>query len=203
MTNPPTIGTSWITVNTASATTQGYDTGLIETSAVATSGWTMLCVARFPGVSGNMGMMAIGTTNALGFVINPANANVSSHPSIYVAGFSYSLSADNSLDLGAGTDQTKWRMYSLAWAGGSNQFYTLRDLTGGLNKTTTVAQTRAGAATNHMTIGTFQGSGNTTSTAVGDIAASCIATGVLSLTVQNQIRTWWQGVLAVRGVTGF
>jgi hypothetical protein len=26
---------------------------------------------------------------------------------------------------------------------------------------------------------------------------------VLSLTVQNQIRTWWQGVLAVRGVTGF
>lgn len=203
LTQAPTIGTSWITVNTGSSTTKGYDTGVVETGGIATAGWTWFCIARFLSGTGNFGMMNIGAVNALGFIINPANNQVSNHPSFYVAGVGLGAAADNTFDLGAGVNQTLWRMYALSWLGGSNNFYTLHDVTGNASKTTTVPQTRAGNAACHMTIGNNQGAGNTGTTAVGDVAFAGISTSILSLSDLRTIRTWALGVESVRSVTGF
>src|ERR1700722_18490825 len=42
----PAYSTNYCTVNSGTATAAALDTNIVETAAVAASGWTMFCVAR-------------------------------------------------------------------------------------------------------------------------------------------------------------
>ena len=206
LTNPPTMGSAWITVNngTTATPTQGIDSGVQETAAVVSSGWTMFCVARYLAAPGNGTVMGIGTGQSSALILNPANTNVSSHPSVWLScqGLTFT-GAEATIDLGAGVSQSAWRMYGLSYpAGAGARVYTLYDVTGNASKTTTTTHSRTGTTSNHVTFGH---SGGVTAAAYvqTDLSVGGFATGVLSLAQLGTIRTWLQGVLAVRGVTGF
>ena len=110
--------------------------------------------------------------------------------------------ADSTLDLGAGNVCTNWE-YSCSFPGLAASPYTMRSVTDGLTKTTTATFSRTGNNLNHLNIGWQSTSGLTAHYLPIDVAASGVALGALALTDLNNLRTWLQGVLGVRGVTGF
>jgi len=210
LTNPPTIGSAWITVNNGTTTlapTTGIDSGVVETTAVVSSGWTVFAVARYTGpANANATIIGIGTGQGTScIVLNPNNANFASHPCVYVlgAGLTFTPASDAGIDLGAATNIGAWRMYAVSYPAGSGaRPYTISDVTGATQRTSTTTHSRTGTASNHFTFGA-----NASPPAgvynISDAAAAGVATGVLSLAQLQTIRTWLLGVLAVRGVSGF
>jgi hypothetical protein len=204
----PVINPAFGTFNTGTtAATAGFDLNVIETAAVQPGGWTEFVVARLPPAgptAGNACLMTISTGQSLAMVINPTNTNVSSHPSVYIVGNGVTSNADSTLDLGAGNLLTNWKMFAVSFPGTAASPYMVRSLTDAMSKLTTTTYSRTGSAANHFTTGWQSAAGFTAVNYLPvDIAASGVAFGVLSDPVLASLRTWLQGVLGVRGITGF
>jgi hypothetical protein len=208
LTNPPTVGSAWLTVNNGTTTlapTTGIDSGVVETTAVVSSGWTVFAVARYTVAPGNAAIIGIGSGQGTGcIVLNPTNSNFSSHPAVYMnaAGLVFTPASDAGIDL-AGVNLANWRMYALSYPAGSGaRPYTISDVTGNTQRTTTTTHSRTGTTNNHFTFGA-NASPPASMYSFGDVASGGVATGVLSLAQLQSIRTWLLGVESVRGVTGF
>lgn len=199
-TGPTATAANFATFNGTSGVDNGIDSGVVETSAIATSGFTWLAVARmFGSGAGPASLVNIGTVNNLQFGLVPQDGLVSSHPTLTMTFFGdSSRTADNEFDLGAGTDITKFRFYALTFPGGTGA-YTFYDVTAGTTRTTTKTQARAGNASNHMTFGNHGGNAWFASM---DMVAGGIWTQPLNLTQLQAFRTWLLGPLAARGITG-
>jgi len=210
LTNPPTFGTGWITVNNGTATatpTQGINSNFLESAGVVASGWTIFVVARTNIGSGNAIMMSIGPGQSSGLVLNPSNSIISNHPSVYLAcqALAFTPNTDATIDLGAGTLLSNWRMYGVSYpAGAGARSYSVYDITGSVTKTTVTTHSRAAAGTNFVNFGNSSATNPGNSYQFADIAVGGFTTGVLSMPDMQTIRTWLLGVCASRnGATGF
>lgn len=208
LTNPPVIGSAWITVNNGTATstpTQGIDTNCIETAAVVASGWTIWGVVRTAITTGNASLLSIGPGQAGGLILNPQNNTISNHPSAYLTwqGLSFT-SPEQTLDL-AGVSLAAWRMVAVSYPTGSGaRPYRISDVTGATEKITTTTHSRtAVGVTNHFNFGNSSGTLPANIFQIGDIASGGVSFQPLTLAQLQTIRTWLLGILAVRGVTGF
>lgn len=209
LTNPPVIGSAWITVNNNTATstpTQGIDTNCIELAAQVASGWTMFCIGRnLNPAANNATLMSIGPGQSTGLILNPVNVSLSSHPTVYPAAQAFAnLQTEGTMDL-SGINLANWRMYALSYPAGSGaRVYTMYDVTGAVTKVTTTGHSRAPVGvTNHFNFGNSSATVPGNAYQIGDVAAGGVSFQPLTLAQLQTIRTWLLGVLAVRGVTGF
>jgi len=208
LTNPPVIGTTWITVNNGTATstpTFGFDSGVFETSATLASGWTMFAVARYTPATGNATMVSIGPGQASALILNPQNNSISNHPSVYWSCQGLVVSGgENTLDL-LGNSLAAWRMYAWTYpAGAGVRPYTMHDVTGAVSKTSTATHNRVlVGTTNRFTFGNMGAVTPANCYQFCDVAVGGFCIQPLSLAQLQTVRTWLLGVLAARGVTGF
>ncbi len=194
----PTYSSGAGTVNTATATALGIDSGVVETTAVAASGWTMFCVGKQSvGASNNGTLLSIGSTGALNLVFNAANTTYSGQPSVFFGSFGLTLTADQGFAL-PGSVSTE-RFYALTYAGSSgDNTYTVYDITDGISHKTTVTQARAGNAGSHFCVGMHD-----TTILSYEAQADIFAAGFASYPwTQSQLiamRNWLRGVATIRG----
>lgn len=208
LTNPPSYGSAWATVNNGTATatpTTGIDSGCVELAAQVASGWTAFAVCRTNIVTGNATIISIGPGQNGGLVLNPQNSSMSNHPSAYLTwqGLAFTY-PEQAIDL-AGFPLTNWRMLAMSYPAGSGaRPYRITDVTGGAEKITTTTHSRTPVGTtNRFNFGNSSGTVPANVYQPGDISAAGVAFQPLTLAQLQTIRTWLLGVLSVRGVTGF
>jgi hypothetical protein len=197
----PAYSSNFCTVNSGTATAAGIDTNIVETAAVAASGWTMFCVAR-TNVAAFGTMVNIGTGFVVQFAVIQSNNIVSGHPTLgaFSTASGGGLVADNCCDLGAGNNLANWKSYALVFPGGTLGAFTMYDITDGISHTPALTQTRAGNASSHFGLG-YNGS-LTGSFGQVDVCSFGIATLPLTLAQLQAIRGWIIKPLALRGISG-
>lgn len=198
----PVTAATYLTVNSNSSTAAGIDTATAETSALVTSGWTVFAVVRQSAASagGNLTVFQIGTTGMLYLMLQPADTNFSSHRSLRLSGTGIINNTDNGIDIGASADLTIWRFVWAKWPGGTGQSYSFGSLTDTLSKTTSTTYTRTGNASSHFNIGQSNAGLNISK---ADIPLFGVCNQALTSPQLTDARTFAQGVLGVRGISGF
>lgn len=197
----PVYSSNYVTVNAGGTTIAGIDTATAETSSVVTSGWTIFMVCRKQAGHSITTTWQIGTTSYLFALMNDADSNASNHPSYAIRGFGITSGTDNTIDLGASADLSQWRFLWAKWPGGTGQSYSFGSLTDAMSKTTTTTYSRTGNATNHFRVG-YHTNGQANSYQC-DVPLFGVCTQPLTSPQLDNARAFAQGVLGVRGISGF